>query len=232
MHIHIRLYRAIDDNETCLKYAEGHKRVLEIFGISKITSAKMEWVDNPNVYVIIAESIDEKKLLGGVRVQVVGGGHPLPIEDAVSELDERIHKVIKQYAEKGTAELCGLWNSREVAGRGISVLLTRAGIAISTQLKLTSMVGICADLTLPMFKNVGYVIDSSVGNNGVFYYPKEDLLANAVVINAVEVLPTANPLDKERIFDLRKNPRQSTIEIGPKGELHVDYYLLMPSHIT
>jgi hypothetical protein len=226
--IRLRAFRAIDELHTCQKYFQGHSDVLKIFGITKITSANTDWFFNPNVFVIVAESIASGKLVGGIRVQVAGGTQPLPVEDAIKELDDRILPLVHKFAAKGTGELCGLWNSREVAGMGISVILTRAGISISSQLGMKTFFGICANLTLNMFQNVGYEIERSLGDNGTFYYPKEDLLANALMIKNAETLEKANPIDREIIFNLRKNPSQQKIEIGPKGEIDIIYELFFP----
>ena len=115
--IRIRAFRAIDDLKTCLKFIEGHRRVLAIYGIENITTNTDDWIYNPAIFVIVVESLDGKKMFGGARVQAANGITPLPIEEATGEMDSKIYD-----AQDGTAELSGLWNSKEVAGLGIGSL--------------------------------------------------------------------------------------------------------------
>src|SRR6516225_9828387 len=127
--IRIRAFRAIDEKDTCEKFVEGHMKILKVFEITMITSANISWVTDPYTYVIVAESMETGKVLGGARIQIAGGKLQLPLERAIHDLDNRIHDYIKQYIPDGTGELCGLWNSREIAGLGIgSMHLTRTAV--------------------------------------------------------------------------------------------------------
>lgn len=228
----IKAFRAIDNLADCQKYVEGHMKVLKIFGITMITSANIEWFMDPYTYVILVQSEDGQKIYGGARIQVASEKRPLPIEKAVIDLDNTITKFVEEYAKSGTGELCGLWNSREVAGLGVgSIFLTRVGVAIATQLKLNSLFALCAPVTVAVGKKAGFDIETTLGNNGTFYYPKEDLLATAVMIKDIEELANAEDYERERIFDLRKNPQQIANEKGPRGEVVIKYDLVI-SNIT
>jgi hypothetical protein len=66
----IKAYRAPDDVETSLRYAEGHRKVLEAYGVKQVTSTNHNWLHDPNTYVIIVESEDGDQIYGGTRVQV------------------------------------------------------------------------------------------------------------------------------------------------------------------
>ncbi|WP_299247669.1 hypothetical protein [uncultured Cytophaga sp.] len=228
--IKIRVFRAIDDIESCQKYLEGHVRVLKIFGITMITSANIEWFYDPNTYVIIAESEDGVKVYGGARIQIANSTFPLPIETAVEEFDSSIHELVNRLAENGgTGELCGLWNSREVAGYGLgSIYLGRVGVAIAKFLNLNSLFALCAPSTVKNCMQVGFKVETSLGNEGLFYYPKEDLLATAVILKDVVQLSSADPFERECIFDLRLNPRQTTIQDSAKGEMKIEFDLVIP----
>src|SRR5690606_36299434 len=139
----------------------------------KVTSSKNEWISNPAAFVLIVESLDKKRVYGGARIHVAGGSEPLPIEQATGALDSSVFDLVRKYAQNGTGEICGLWNSREIAGYGIgSIFLTRAAVAISTQIGLQSLFALCAPYTVKMAQKVGYEIEVSVGNDGTFYYPK------------------------------------------------------------
>ncbi len=65
--IKIRVFRAVDEPETCQRWIEGHVKLLTLFGITSITSAKPVWVTDPATYVILAESPSGDKVLGGAR---------------------------------------------------------------------------------------------------------------------------------------------------------------------
>jgi hypothetical protein len=230
--IRIRAYRAIDDTATCEKFVEGHMKILKAFGITMITSANVEWFQDPDTYVIVAEDPDNGKVLGGARVQKAGGLYPLPIEKAVKEHDDSIHEVVQEYSKEGTAELCGLWNSREIAGMGIgSVFLTRTAVCIAPQIGLKSMFALCAAYTVQMAQKAGYRIATFLGNNGTFYYPKEDLVATAMLLHDASDLSTADPKERDEILSLRENPLQVKSEEGRRGatfELLYDLQIKRP----
>lgn len=225
----IKAFRAMDDIESCQRYIEGHQKVLRIYGIAMITSAKAVWLDDPNTYVILVEDENSEKVFGGARIQVAAGVFPLPIEDALTKFDNKIHGFVKELIPTGTGELCGLWNSREVAGLGIgSIYLSRVGVTIAMQLKLNTLFALCAPATVKNAARVGFVLDERLGDKGTFYYPKEGLVATAVINNDIQILSTADPEERERIFELRSFPVQKKMETGPKErQLEVDYNLLL-----
>lgn len=230
--VRIRAFRAIDDIESCRKFSEGHSEVLASYGIKKVTSTNTQWFSNPGVYVILVESINDQKILGGTRIHVANAIQPLPMEEALVSIDSKVNDLIKQFSIFNTGELCGLWTSKETSGKGFSILLTdagvaEAGIALAQQLKLKSIFVLCAPWTVSMAENAGFVIEKSVGSMGTFPYPTPDLLATLLVISDVQKLETANDIERERIFDLRKNPKQKKIEKGLKGEVEVEYDLIV-----
>jgi hypothetical protein len=229
IEVKIRVFRAVDETEICQKYLEGHRNVLEIHRILQVTSNNDEWLKNPSVYAITAESIIDNELYGGIRVQKVGGTQRLPVEIAIEKMDPHISDLIRKYAVNGAGELCGLWNSPKVSGKGLSFLLTRMGISIVNQLQIKTMFGICAELTLPMFKKVGYEIEESLGDKGVFPYPRPDLPAFALIIKDTTTLEKADEVEREKIFELRHILKQKIIEQGPKGELYIEYDLYIPA---
>jgi len=194
-----------------------------------ITSARLLWMDDPDTYVIMVESEDGEKVYGGARIQQARGNLPLPVEDAVTKFDPNIHTFVKERIAEGTGELCGLWNSREVAGLGIgSIYLSRIGVALAQQLKLNSLFALCAPATVKNSNRVGFVVDERLGNQGTFYYPKEGLVATSVILTDVPVLSTADPDERPKIFELSEHPVQIANELSPRGkELILDYDLLL-----
>lgn len=224
--IRLRVFRAIDELESCQKFVEGHMRILKVFGITMITSANVDWFHDPDTYVIAAESTEDGRILGGARVQVAKGKYPLPIEKAVVEIDDRIHDVVTEFAKEGTGELCGLWNSREIAGLGIgSTYLTRTAVAIAPALKLKSLFALCAAYTVEMAQKAGFQIATFLGNEGTFYYPKEDLTATGMVLMDSSNLDLADPDERAEIVSLRKKPSQVKTEMGRRGPFELIYDL-------
>jgi hypothetical protein len=214
--IRIRAFRAINDSETCLKYILGHQKVLENHGIYNVTSSVVEWMYSSAVFVIVVESLDRTKLYGGARVHAADGITPLPIEVATGEMDSRIYDYIKFYAKNGTGELCGLWNSIEVAGLGIgSYFPSRAAIVIIEQLGFDSLFSLCSPATLRFNQWIGSTPFTKIGNKGTFYYPKLDLLATAVFLQDPHTLNNAHPREREKMLWLRKNLRCINEEKSP-----------------
>ncbi|MCW3122794.1 MAG: hypothetical protein JWQ38_2286 [Flavipsychrobacter sp.] len=218
----------MDNIEACQRYVEGHSKVLRIYGIAMITSAKVKWFEDPGTYVIMVESENGEKTFGGARIQIAQGKFALPIEDALTNFDKNIHQFVKELIPT-TGELCGLWNSREVAGLGIgSIYLSRIGVALAMQLKLQTLFALCAPATVKNSNRVGYLVDERLGDKGTFYYPKEGLVATAVLLNDVQELKSADPDERIKIIELCTNPIQTANEISPRGqELLLDYNLLL-----
>ncbi|WP_343668935.1 hypothetical protein [Chitinophaga sp.] len=226
--ITVRAFRAPDDPEACLRFYNGHLRLLEIyFGIAKITSGNADWMQHENSIVIIVEDESRTKTYGGARVQLADGVIPLPIETAIGKYDSKIYDMVKP----GSAEICAMWNSKEVAGMGIgSQVLARAGVVLAAQLPIDNFHVLCAPITTRIGKRVGFMIDESLGDKGTFFYPKDDFVATAMVINDVNALEYADPKERELIYDLRENLVQTKTEVGPKGSYEVSYQLEIPDY--
>ena len=230
--VRIRAFRAVDDPKSSEQFIDGHRRVLEIHGVKKVTSANHDWMYNPAVFVIIVENQDGTKVYGGSRVHAAGGTQQLPIEEATGYMDPKIHTMVHDLMPKGTGELCGLWNSIEVAGLGIgSFFATRAGVTISHMIGLDSLWALCAPYTVKWAERVGCRVVKELGNNGTFYYPKLDLVATAVLLEDTDTLTHARPSEQKRMWDLRENPIQVAMEVSPgkRMEVEVQYDLFIPN---
>lgn len=227
--VRLRAFRAIDDPKTCELFLKGHEQVLTNIGVKKVTSSKNEWMFNPAAFVLIVESLDKERVFGGARIHVAGGSQPLPIEEATGRMDPKIFDLVWQYAQQGTGEICGLWNSREIAGYGVgSIFLTRAAVAISTQIGLKSLFALCAPYTVKMAESVGYMIERSVGNDGTFYYPKLDLLATTMLLKDVDGLERADEENRNAIFSIRQHLNLVRVERLRRKEIEIHYEILLP----
>jgi hypothetical protein len=218
-------FKAVDHPDLCERYIEGHIQVLINYGITNITSNNKEWTTWNCVYCIIAEK-EDGTIVGGVRVQVADGVHRLPVELAVGNMDPKIYDIVQSYYDDGVGELCALWNAKEVAGMGLSIIIVRAGISVLNQIACSTLVGICAEYTLKMFKKVGFVVDTSLGDRGEFIYPNENYIARVLGILNAKDLSTAEEFDREKMLDLRKTPVQTCIETGLNGiQIEIEYAL-------
>jgi hypothetical protein len=226
--IRIRAFRAIDDPDTCLKFISGHRRVLSIYGIENITTNTEDWMYNPAIFVIVVETIDGEKLYGGARVQVADGIHPLPIEEATGDMDQKIYGIVKYFSQFGAAELSGLWNSKEVAGFGIGSLFpSRVAVAIADQIGIDVMFSLCSPTTVRFKDWIGGRQLVNIGNNGTFYYPKLDLIATALYSDDAINLSYAHPREREKILYLRQHPEHVAQEKSPfKNRLVNVHYAL------
>lgn len=227
--VRLRAFRAIDDPKTCELFIEGHTHVLTSIGITKVTSSNNDWMFNPAAFVLVVEDLDGKKVFGGARVHVAGGNQPLPIEQAASALDPAVFDLVWKYAQNGTGELCGLWNSREIAGYGVgSIFLIRAAVAISQQLGLQSLFAFCAPYTIKPVATCGMELEPSIGNNGTFLYPKLDLVATTMILKDVDTLSKAEEEDKIAIIRLRENLVIVRNEVLRKKEITIHYETQIP----
>lgn len=227
--LRLRAFRATDDFETCLRFYEGHKKVLENHGIYKVTSSTAEWIQSKSVFLVVVETIDGSKLYGGARIHAADGVLPLPIEQATGKLDPAIHDYIRYYAMNGTGELCGLWNSVEVAGLGIGSLFpSRAAVVIAEQIGLSTLFSLCSPATVRFNQWIGSRVFTEVGNNGTFYYPKLDLLATAVFLEDVAELSRSHPRERQKMLYLRQNTTSIIPETSPFKKnisVNVHYHL-------
>jgi hypothetical protein len=222
----LTISRAIDDLDLCSKFAHGHAKVLLDYGVTKVTSSSTDWFYNPAVYMIVAEIEETGEAVGGIRIHVADGKTRLPMEDAVSMVDENVYTLIENYIADGTAELCGLWNSKTTAGWGIgSYILMRAGISVISQLKLSSLFALCAPHTLKISVEKGFEVEKSIGNEGTFIYPKLDLIATSIIIKNPVDLPLALPSEREIILKLREDPLITRIESSPGKTIEINYNL-------
>ncbi len=187
-------------------------------------------MNNPAAFVMIVESLDKKNVYGGARIHVAGGSEPLPIEEATGALDPSIYDLVWEFAQYGTGEGCGLWNSREIAGYGIgSIFLTRVGVAMSTQIGLNSLFGLCAPYTVKMAQSVGYEIEQGIGKNGTFYYPKLDLVATVLILRDLQFLSKADEENRNAILTLRENLKTVRIEELRSKKIEIHYDIEIPN---
>src|SRR5690606_25149882 len=99
-------------------------------------------------------------------------------------------------------------------------------VVVAMQLNVEKIFFLCAPVTVRIGKRIGGVVETSLGDKGDFFYPKDDFVATAMIINDPKTLVHADEKERKKILELFETPIQHCItETGPKGELLVDYLL-------
>lgn len=228
--VRIRAFRAVDEPELCDGFIDGHSRVLSSVGVEQVSSSSHEWKYNPAAFVVLCESMDGSKVYGGVRVHALGGTQCLPMEEATVDMDPSIIDHINGQAKYGTGELCGLWNSIEVAGMGIgAVYLIRSAVSILNQLKLGTLWALCSPFSARIARNYSFLTYPRVGKDGTFYYPKIDLIATVCLLDDSDKFTDGNKEEVDRIFSLREKPQQVVVEKNRGRMLEIEYDLKLPN---
>jgi len=221
--VFIRGYRAVEDANTNEEFIEGHTNVLRDINVEKVSSENTDWYSSTYSIVIVVRSETTKQLVAGTRLDISGGDIMLPIEKAIGDLDSKIYDMVKSLAPDGLGEICGLWTSKAVSGRGLASILIRSCIAIAPQLHLKSLFGLCSYGSINMLRKSGGVLEESLGNKGTFLYPTEEFIATVLRVPDVNTLENAEKDARRKILELRENPRLKTIEQSSKGELELEF---------
>ena len=217
-------FKAVDYPDRCKMFIEGHRQVLESIGVKKVTSANDSWAQNPDVIVVIVESSEDGLIYGGARIHKANSKSPLPMVEAIQDLDSSIKNVIEKDLDSGTGEVCGLWNSRKITGLGIgAIFMVKACLALAPKLGLTSLYALFAPTTVKLGLEIGYEVLTEVGNNGTFYYPKLDLIATAMKLHDVIGLPLTAEEHREPIFQIRNNKSLIIEEVYRKRHVTLQY---------
>lgn len=225
----IKAFRAVERPDLCRKFIEGHERVLTSIGVEKVTSSDYSWTLNPAAYVVICMDREEERIFGGARVHVCGGNQDLPFIKGVIDMDDSVIGKLEEKKPEGTGELCGLWNSMEVAGMGIgAIYVVRATVAIISQLGIKSCFALCSPQGARISMRFGFQIRKDIGNEGTFYYPKQDLLATMVCLDDAIGLTTTPRSEQEKIIELRENTNLQVLEENRGKTADIQYELQIP----
>ncbi|MFT3885673.1 MAG: hypothetical protein QM724_09650 [Flavobacteriales bacterium] len=221
----ITAFQAPSDPERCAEFLREHRKVLEDFGITNVTTNEETWMHDPDTYVIVAEH-PELGMVGGVRIQLAHADQPLPMVHAVGKLDPSVHTVLDRLAAEGkNAELCGLWNAHRYVRRGLPLLLGYASAALASQLGLRTMVCLIAHYTLHHALKVGFTVLDEVGDGGTFSYPIPSIKAIALYVPDVIGAEHITSIHRRRVLSLRLRPDQITEEAPMGKPMTVDYRL-------
>ena len=224
-----KAFRAIDDKELAKAFHDGHTKILTELGIVSLTSNYPSWMEDPNVHVVIVTN-NEGEVVGGIRVHKYDGTNELPIASAIKDQDPNILNYIEsKRLLNGVAESCGLWNSKKVFGRGLSPLLARCSVALTSSFDVSCLICFSAPYTLRMIKSLGFLEISEVGDNGKLPYPTEKFISSALVVENIYSNENGTLENLDRIKSLIDQPVQICQEISQGQEIEIIYNLL-PKH--
>lgn len=194
-------------------------------GFSHFKTNTQSWFYNPLVFVLVAEDMKTGEFLGGVRLEIADDSYELPCQMALKQMDPKIIDYIKLHQKDVMAEGCGLWNSKSVAGKRISVLLVKAAIVVAVQLKITKLIAFLARYTSYIILRMGFKAETGLGNKGDFRYPTDEFIARVYMNDDLINLDNASEEDRKRIKLLQANPVIILDELETNEPVRVHYQL-------
>ncbi|MFM7234024.1 MAG: hypothetical protein ACKO7B_16115 [Flavobacteriales bacterium] len=221
----IEAFQAVEHPEYCTKFFDGHAAVLTGLGIKNLNSARPSWMNDPNVYVLIAID-EEEEVVAGLRVHRFNSySYSLPIIESIKEQDPTILDVIGSTLPDGTAEACGLWSAKKVFGKGLTPLLCIAAIPVMADVGINNFYCFAAPYTEKMIKTNGLVEVTEIGNEGRLPYPTPEFISVVLKNPDIHSMEYADEFNRERVFQLMKDPVTTLIEDSPRGNIEVHYNL-------
>ncbi len=220
----LKAFRATDNKVASNAFFEGHLAVLLDYGIINLNTSRPSWLADPNVWVINVYDKDDI-VVGGLRVHRYLGGRDLPLIDALIEVEPKIVETFESTLPKGTAEVCGLWSSKRVFGKGLSPVACMSSVAIVKQLGLDNFFCFSAPYTEKMISANGCIPVLSLGNEGRFNYPTPEFVSVVLYNPSISELAHASSYNANRIRSLIEQPNQYYMEPSPRGAVKIRFEL-------
>jgi hypothetical protein len=222
LHLSITALCAPESVGNCRQNAHAHAQVLRRYDIANITSAKDGWWENEFTSALLLCDAETTEPLGAVRLQRWGNGVALPIERALTTVDTRVHEWVAGFADAGVGELCGLWCSPRLKGYSLGAVLTRMGLAIATQLRTRTVLGLCDTRAVAGNEKLGFARDALLATHGTFEYPRPGLNAHVLRIADAAELEDADAEERFAIEEYRAEPVGRELFDGPDGWLELE----------
>ena len=225
--LRVRAFRAVDDVNMSKRFSEAHHEILQNHGITKLSSLSTDWMDDPDVYVIVITSPSGHKIYAGARVHVYREGRPLPLQLVMREFDPRTDEIFEKFAEEGVGEFCALWSSVEIAGLGINGKdLVKCGWSMCDHLGIRRMVALLSPLTKRWMKDLALVKCEALGTEGEIPYPDHRFISTVTTYKHPEGREELKDEFLAEVIDLQNNPQQKKQTSGIKGTVSVHFDLL------
>lgn len=215
--------RANQDQSLCERLLDGHRRVLQAYGINNLSSFRTDWFRRDDVIVIAALTPDGEKVLAGARMQPGLVANDFPLHQAVGHVDPNVAKFLEARIPEGVMELSALWNSIELAGMGLgSEFLIEVAMAALPMLDCKHLVALTSPVTRKWREKHGWRMRTELGEDGYFVYPKESLRASVEHYQHPEFLPNVASDVRGLMEGIWERPEGVTTSVqGPKGQLTI-----------
>ena len=219
----VMVSRASHDPRLCKKLLEGHKRVLEAYGIKNLSSFRTDWFRRDDVLLIAVLTPDGEKVLAGARLQPGQVANDFPLHQAVGHMDPKVGEFLEEIIPEQTYELNALWNSIELAGMGLgSEFLIQVSMAAMPLLGAKHLVALTSPVTRRWRKRHGWCLREDLGDDGYFVYPKDSLRATVEHFMHPDFHQNVDPDVQELMRAIQKRPEDvMTFVHGPKGQLNI-----------
>ena len=131
----------------CKKLLQGHKRVLEAYGIKNLSSFRTDCFAE-TMLVIAVLTPDGERVLAGARLQPGFLANDFPLHQAVGHMDPNVGAFLDDIIPDTAYELNALWNSIELAGMGLgSEFLIQVSMAALPLLEAKHLVALTSPVT-------------------------------------------------------------------------------------
>ncbi|MAV51379.1 MAG: hypothetical protein CL829_01325 [Crocinitomicaceae bacterium] len=219
----VLMSRANQDPQLCRRLLEGHKRVLEAYGIKNLSSFRTDWFRRDDVLVIAVLTPDGERVLAGARMHPGMVANDFPLHQAVGHMDEKVGNFMEDILPDGAYELNALWNSIELAGMGMgSEFLIQVAMAAMPLLGAKHLVALTSPVTRRWRERHGWRLRSELGDDGYFIYPTDSLRASIEHYKHPEYQGQVAPDVEALMTGIRERPQDVTTHVnGPKGQLKI-----------
>lgn len=223
--ITLHAFRATDNPDLCSEFLVEHRKVLEDFGVTHVSTNNDVWMHDPNCFVVVALH-ETLGMVAGVRLQLDHPDISLPMAAAVRPFDPRVDEVLERLRPFGNGEVCGLWNANRYNGRGMPALLGQAISAVAVSAGARKLVCFVAHYTQKYPARVGFVVMDELGDHGYFpKYPVPRIITIAMINPDTMLLEHATQAQRQLIYSLRLRPDQVRMEKPGNTLLEVHYQL-------
>ncbi len=169
-------FKATKNPELCSKYFNKHKQTLLAFNAANTTSLNTHWFKNDKCYCMIIEDLNTNEIIGGVRLNIKTSSHSLPVEKSgLKKVNKHIE--FSYSPDKLVAETTALWIDDNYKGQGLVNVLAVGIMSIARKLKIDALIILCSRYTQKTVRDLGYKLETSLGKNGSFRYPTQNLLS-------------------------------------------------------
>lgn len=218
-------FRAVNEYQRCLEYIQGHRKVLEVHGFTHFLSNEESWMFNPETIVVMVYNEDMTEALGGARFERRMEDNLLSFERVLLSSEPEVVKQVQRRVRGGTGEICGLWNSKEVAGLNTSILLVRGVIVSLWQQHMNTIFAFNARYTNRIPIRLGFERMTVIGNNGYVPYPDDRFQAAIWRFERKNGLKRAVEYERKTMRALIEKPKQVLVETDIYENLEIHYDL-------